>query len=249
MYNFAFNFWNVEISILNFHSRNHHRVCLYCCTCFKTHNRDSNIVVTKLVNFFCVDRVYRDIVALQLLYCFDFLECNIELFYFLVDLLYNCLDVLFSQLFFFVFIVQSNDNFDVFVYCKLRDEFDELSDNEKSTLEKQKDIEEEKCEREEICNDFMYNRDVFFNAFVISINFRRQLVDDFQNFNLSRLIFCLLQVVDNCMKSLFNIVTSMTLWQTFVFLLIWCRAHQALKTTRNIDKNSNKSIEHSIESS
>ena len=154
--------------------------------------RDSSIVVTKFVNFFCVDRVYRNIVALQLFYCFDFLECNIELFYFLVDLLYNCFDVLLSQLFFLVFIVQLNDNFDVFVYCKLRDEFDELSDNEKSTFEKQKNIKKEKCEREKICNDLAYNRDVFFNAFVISINFRRQFVDDFQNFNLSRLIFCLL---------------------------------------------------------
>ena len=85
--------------------------------------------------------------------------------------MYNCFDVLLSQLFFLVFIVQSNDNFDVFVYCKLRDEFDELSDNEKSTFEEQRDIEKEKCEKEEICNDLAYNRDVFFNVFVISIDF------------------------------------------------------------------------------
>ena len=118
--------------------------------------------------------------------------------------MYNCLDVLLSQFFFLVFIVQSNDNFDVFVYCKFRDEFDELNDNEKLTFEKQKNIEKEECEREKICNDFAYNRDVFFNAFVISIDFRRQLVDVFQNLNLSRLILCLLQVVDDCIKSLFN---------------------------------------------
>ena len=109
-----------------------------------------------------------------------------------------------SQLFFLVFIVQSNDNFDVFVYCRLRDEFDELNDNEKSILERQKNIREKEYKKEKICNNLAYNRDVFFDAFVISIDFRRQLVNDLQNFNLSRLILCLLQVVDDCMKSLFN---------------------------------------------
>ena len=32
LYDFAFDFWDVKISILNFHSWNHYRVCLYCCT-------------------------------------------------------------------------------------------------------------------------------------------------------------------------------------------------------------------------
>ena len=84
--------------------------------CSFVENRRSCIVVSQFFDFFCVYRVYREIFIEELLDRTDMLDLYVFFCYADVDVLDDAFDLVLIQLLFLIDVVETNDDFRVFVY-------------------------------------------------------------------------------------------------------------------------------------